>query len=157
MTDQSRDDVPTPMTDKEEFDVEGSYTGSVVHCVHSRFARQLERELAALRAAPPSSDPVAAEARKMLDAVVELLATRSDRLEVFVGDILTERAEALRAVLYTSPQPSSDARAVAEKLRELCDRLDWKGPSREVNIQLTVCEARVLLRAYAATLGKDKP
>jgi hypothetical protein len=46
------------------------------------------------------------------------------------------------------PPPSSEA--VASKLRELCDRLDWFGPSRDVNIRITVAEARALLASPAA-------
>ena len=62
-------------------------------------------------------------------------------------------AYAAHDALRAAP-PSSEP--VAEKLRELCDRLDWQGPSREANIRLTVAEARALLASTQPTSKEPK-
>lgn len=37
-------------------------------------------------------------------------------------------------------------KALRDKLVELCDRLNWKGPGRDSNIEITVREARAIVK-----------
>lgn len=101
-------------------------------------ARQLERELA--------------EARREIQKICQQQA-----------DADAERALEWKAV------PSSEAfaidyqrkierdtatiKAMRDKLVELCDRLNWKGPSRESNLEITVREARAIVAAHDRLAG----
>ena len=51
------------------------------------------------------------------------------------------------------PGIAHDFETMRAKLAELCDRLDWKGPSREANISITVSEARALLASASSHAG----
>lgn len=79
--------------------------------------RWYRRELAARRAAPPSSEAVATLERKIED-VVRFIGVKSGTPETVYGAMLHE----IRTLLYASPQPSSDARAVALELTKRVER-----------------------------------